>query len=629
MTIETNGPQNAWQSAPVALGIVDSDLRLVEANQRLLELFACSAGEGLDRPITDLFDTDEGVAERLRDVARSREAGPVAATFNGSPVVLTCWPVQGQEELVAMACYDPTAVGLKHPGAHERFRLLAAAVEEHPDAVFIKDCAGRHLLTNPACADIIGRPAEEILGQDMRELFPPEIAEEMREYDRRVIEGGEAVTMEEAIPHRGRGELRILRSHKIPYRDEDGSIIGLMGFARDVTEQRQAEAGLRESEQKFRRLVEQATDGFFLHDEKGNFLDVNEQACRSLGYTRDELLEMNVADVDISWPTERIRNEWDTVLQALPITLEGVHRRKDGSTFPVEVRIGWFEAGEERHVLALARDITDRKAAEEQLEAARLQLEERVRERTKDLEEANRQLSREIEERRSVEQKLRASRRDLRRHRSQLETLAGGLLELQESDRRQLAGELHDDLTQRLAALSIAAGRLRESNGELDPGLVEGLDAITRQCVELSVDIHRMARRLHPSILDDLGVVDAIRAECEMFQERYGIESSCKAGAMTELLPQQAALCLYRVVQESLNNVGQHSGASRVEVRVREEDGKLLLVVSDDGKGFSTDQTPAGLGLISMQERVRRLKGSFRIESTPDGGTRLRIELPA
>jgi PAS domain S-box-containing protein len=137
--------------------------------------------------------------------------------------------------------------------------------------------------------------------------------------------------------------------------------------ARVRKEQRRAEEALRESERRFRLLVERAADALFLHDMDGRFMDVNKQACESLGYTRDELMAMSVWDVVQDYDMEGIRKLWEDAMTQGPITLYGTHRCKDGRMFPVEVRIGLFEANENRYILALARDITERKKAEAQI----------------------------------------------------------------------------------------------------------------------------------------------------------------------------------------------------------------------------------------------------------------------
>jgi PAS domain S-box-containing protein len=135
----------------------------------------------------------------------------------------------------------------------------------------------------------------------------------------------------------------------------------------DITERMRAEGALRESERRFRLLVERAADAVFLHDLQGAVVDVNQQACESLGYTRDELLRLHVGQIEAEVPEDAQRDLWLQVTKGAPRTLEGVHRRKDGSTFPVELRIGGFDIDGRPYILSLARDITERRKGEEAL----------------------------------------------------------------------------------------------------------------------------------------------------------------------------------------------------------------------------------------------------------------------
>ena len=164
---------------------------------------------------------------------------------------------------------------------------------------------------------------------------------------------------------------------------------GMASVARDITERQRAETALRESEKRFRHLVDQAADSFFVYDLSGQLIDVNQQACESLGYTRAEVLALSARDLDAEFDPEKNVERWKAMVPGVPNTTDGTMRRKDGTTFPVESRIAAFRSEGQKLVLALVRDITERQRAQEALRQNHEQLEARVRERTAELARAN------------------------------------------------------------------------------------------------------------------------------------------------------------------------------------------------------------------------------------------------
>ncbi len=168
-----------------------------------------------------------------------------------------------------------------------------------------------------------------------------------------------------------------------------GEPSGMASVARDITERQRAETALRESEKRFRHLVDQAADSFFVYDLSGQLIDVNQQACDSLGYTRSELLALSARDLDSEFDADKNVERWKGMVPGVANTTEGTMRRQDGTTFPVESRIAAFRSEGQKLVLALVRDITERKRAEEALQQTHEQLEARVRERTAELARAN------------------------------------------------------------------------------------------------------------------------------------------------------------------------------------------------------------------------------------------------
>ena len=217
----------------------------------------------------------------------------------------------------------------------------------------------------------------------------------------------------------------------------------------------------------------------------------------------------------------------------------------------------------------------------------------------------------------------------LRRSQEQLRTLTAGLVEAQEEERRRVSQELHDDISQRLAALAIQLEVLHQAHGISPEELQRKLGELQKQMEVLSEDLRRTARNLHPFMLTHLGLEPALRAYCEEFSKLRQIKVRLIARALPGAIPSGVALCVYRVVQEALGNVAKHAGAKRVVVSISGRDDALHAAIRDDGHGFDLDQVKGkGLGLISMEERVRHLGGTFSIAPKPGEGTRIEIRIP-
>jgi PAS domain S-box-containing protein len=231
-----------------------------------------------------------------------------------------------------------------------------------------------------------------------------------------------------------------------------------------------------------------------------------------------------------------------------------------------------------------------------------------------------------ITERKNAEDLIRESRAAIEVSHREIQQLAGRLLTAHEDERRHLARELHDDLTQRLARLAIDAGRMENA-----PHAPEGARPLREDLVRLSEDVHALSYRLHPSVLDDLGLVEALKTECNRVARHGELRVDVETAGIPKALPIEASLCLFRVAQEALSNATRHAHASVVTVLLSPRGMGLRLAVSDNGTGFDTrrPRDHASLGLASMRERVRLLQGELDIESTPGGGTTVVAWVPA
>ncbi len=215
-----------------------------------------------------------------------------------------------------------------------------------------------------------------------------------------------------------------------------------------------------------------------------------------------------------------------------------------------------------------------------------------------------------------------------KRAEDELSDLSRRLIRAHEEERALLARELHDDVTQRLAVLAIDIGRaeLAAANG----AQAEAMRAVREGLARLSEDVHSLAYQLHPSVLEELGLREALRTACERVGRGGRIELSVDLDPVPAGLGSDAALCLFRVAQEALNNVTRHAGARAASVTRRQLDGGLVLAVRDDGAGFdpASPRTRRSLGLASMRERVRLVDGTLDIESAPGRGAAIIAWVP-
>ena len=206
--------------------------------------------------------------------------------------------------------------------------------------------------------------------------------------------------------------------------------------------------------------------------------------------------------------------------------------------------------------------------------------------------------------------------------------LNGRLITAHEDERARLAHALHDDVTQRLALLAIDAGSKEKGLGDTIAG--QAMRSIRRDLVQLSEDVHALSYALHPAILEDLGLIEALKAECARFGAVEGISTSFRATDDIDEPIRALSLCLYRVAQEALRNVARHSRASSVEVELRAVGGELELAVQDNGVGFDPTRKQArpSLGLAGMKQRLSLVDGELLIDRSPGGGTSIVARAP-
>ena len=394
---------------------------------------------------------------------------------------------------------------------------------------------------------------------------------------------GERINVEYRILAR-EGGVRWVSSRGRVRLTSSGEPQGVMGVSIDISERKRSEEALRASEARLASGAELAGLAFYEVDFGAGTMYSDDRLRDLCGVPPDRVAGLGVLEF---WMEHVHPDDRPRVMELRRQMHEGEQER-----FSVEYRYVHPD-GDERWIQHLAgaatrdagghavrtygvlRDVTDRKRAEEES-------------------------------------------RDLSRR----------LIRAQEEERALLARELHDDVSQRLAVLAIDVGRaeLAAADGEQ----ADAMQAVREGLVSLSEDIHSLAYQLHPSVLEELGLVEALRAECGRRTRGGGLDVSVDLGPPPRALTKDSALCLFRVAQEALSNVAHHAGACRATVTLRQIGDGLLLAVSDDGVGFEPEHSGEGmhLGLASMRERVRLVRGTLDIESAPGQGTKVIAWVP-
>ena len=353
-----------------------------------------------------------------------------------------------------------------------------------------------------------------------------------------------------------------------------------------ILEGKKARQELELSERRYRAFFEKTTVGAGQTTLSGQFIKANDALCRITGYSRRELLRKKFMDL-----THAADQHADAAFQQLISGETDSHKtrkriiRKDGTTIWVQVDAGIVRSvsGRPVHAVVVIQDITKGKQAEESL---------------------------------------------LHAH-NELKELAARLIAAQEEERARIGRELHDGTSQLVAALSLDVTNIRESLPDQAIEAGRGLSRLKQRIFRLATNVRELSHELHPAVLEHAGLAAALQSFCAEFRTREKIKVGLKIGTVPTLKNPQAALSLYRIVQEGMQNIRKHARVKEAEVELTSVKDRLMLRIRDRGAGFNPAAARnSGLGLTSIQERVRLLGGRLEINSAPGRGTELLIEVP-
>jgi PAS domain S-box-containing protein len=500
--------------------------------------------------------------------------------------------------------------------AEEAIRFQSHLLDTVEQAVIATDLGGTITYWNHFAEKLYGWAAAEIIGRNIMEVVLPRGARERAAEVLSRLQAGQSWSGEFTVRRRDGTTFRAFITDT-PIHDTEGATVGIVGVSRDITERKRTESALRQSEGKYRLLLEQASDGIHTYDPRGNFIETNTKLCEMLGYTREELLRLNVGDIIPPEDLARAPLRFDDLRAGRTLLTERRLLRKDGTLLPVEISGRMIQDGV---LQSIVRDISERKRAEEELHKAYDELERRVGERTAELARANATLKAEAAERLRAEE----ARRELLRR----------LVSAQEEERRRISRELHDQMGQQLAALMMGLKTLgADSHGRRSA--LHTLRQLQELTDQLAREVHTLAWGLRPPALDDLGLHTALCNYVEEWAERSRVPVDFhSAGFEGVRLPLSHETALYRIAQEALTNVFKHSGADRVSFILERRGDHVLAVVEDNGKGFDVEAPPETsdrgrkLGLLGMRERAALLGGTLDVESAHGAGTTVFVRIP-
>ncbi len=529
-------------------------------------------------------ESAQGFAARL--AIRAMAAAPLRAPGGGvigTLAVSYSEPREFSDEEVALlqGLADHAAIAVANTRllqqlrqSEERYRHL---VQNSPDLVWAIDADARFTFLSDTAERLTGWKPEELLGRHFGAIVHPASADvARRDWTQGMTEG--------ATELRGRIDLLHKDGHPVPAefiaqsRVEDGRFVAANGSVRDMTERDRLERELRESEQRFRFLVENSPDVVFATDEIGRFTFMTETIEPMTGFSVAECVGSHFSILVDDGSIAEAASRWEALVaepstpQVTPLRL----RHKDGHLVPVEVSaIGMRdEHGAFAGIHGATRDVSER---------ARLET-------------------------------------GLRRQAAELAA---------SEERAHLARELHDSVTQALFSMTLITRSIELLMAKDPESAREKLSALRDLQRDALAEMRSLIFELRPGSLEQDGLVHALRTHCAAVEGRIGLPIVIDADAL-ERLPLPVEEALYRIAQEALHNIVRHAAARQVHIALHRADDLVRLWIEDDGKGFDADRIPSGhLGVAGMRARAERLRGTFVVRSSPGTGTRIEVAVPA
>ncbi len=446
---------------------------------------------------------------------------------------------------------------------------------------------------NQRWVDYTGLSLEQYVEEPTRPIHPEDVSRVIEKWLADIARG-EPYEAEMRLQGTG-GEYRWFLIRTAPLRDEQGKLIKWYGMSVDIEDRKRAEEALREAEQKYREIFENAGEGIFQSTPEGRYIAANPALARMYGFGSPEEMIRSLQDISRQVyvdPTRREEFRRQLKEQGAVRGFEHEVFRKDGSRLWISVnaRAVRDEQGAIQYYEGTVQDITARKAAEEKLKATS----------------------------------------------EQLRALSARLQSAREEEGSRIAREIHDELGSSLTSLKWDLEEIdKQLSTPLEPLALVALREkfqTPMKLADLAISaIRKIASELRPSVLDDLGLVAAIEWQAQQFQARTGIICDCDCSLEKVELNEEQSTAAFRILQEALTNVLRHAEATRVEIKISRENGYLALSISDNGKGISDSEKSEqqSLGILGMRERAHLIGGEIDIKGFEGKGTVVDLRVPS